>query len=138
MSRSFKVKGINAADNLFIVDEFKNEATYRGEEIATISDIGTSGTWFVKNSNYLAEVGDKIFCDTSLETFTIILPLNPQENDSVWIGDLKGTFETNNLIVARNSELIMGINEDMQFDLNDLSIELVFTNSTVGWKLILD
>ena len=47
-----------------------------------------------------------------------------------------GTFDTNALTVGRNSLKIMGDTSDMTVSVEHASIQLVYTGSTYGWKLM--
>ena len=141
MGKQIRMKdGLKSANGLFEVNNKKQSATYHGEELATIIDVNHAmgADWIIKSDNYLASDGDKIFCNTSAHAFTITLPLNPEIGDSIWVGDLTGDFEIHTLTVNRNGQKIMELDENMDCDVNDLSFQMIYTNISVGWKLILD
>ena len=60
--------------------------------------------WITKNIDYLASAGQRIMVDTSSGSVTIILPKTPVNGDIIRLLDLKGTFDTDNLIVKRFRE----------------------------------
>ena len=63
------------------------------------------------------------------------MPASPQVGDQVSLVDLAGTFDTNNLTIARNSLKIMGQAADMTVSTEDAGIQLVYTGIAQGWKL---
>ena len=63
------------------------------------------------------------------------MPASPQTGDQVSLLDLAGTFDTNNLTIARNSLKIMGQAADMTVSTEDAAIQLVYTGARYGWKL---
>jgi hypothetical protein len=89
-----------------------------------------------KTANYTAVAGDALFCDTSAGSFTITLPAIPVAGDSVKIADLAGTFAAYNLNVARNGAVIMGAAEDLVLDIQNASVELLYSGATYGWRLV--
>ena len=79
---------------------------------------------------------DRYFIDTTAAAQTVTLPLSPQVGDQVRFIDLAGTFDTNNLTLARNGNVIMNTTEDLVIDTENAAFGLVWTGSTNGWKLI--
>ena len=79
---------------------------------------------------------DRYFIDTTAGAQTVNLPASPLTGDSVHLIDLAGTFDTNALTVGRNSLKIMGDTSDMTVSVEHAAIQLVYTGSTYGWKLM--
>jgi len=79
---------------------------------------------------------DRYFVDTTAAAQTVTLPASPQTGDQVSLIDLAGTFDTNNLTIGRNGLKIMGQTADMVISTEDAGIQLVYTGSTYGWKLV--
>jgi hypothetical protein len=79
---------------------------------------------------------DRYFIDTTAAAQTVTLPASPQTGDQVSLVDLAGTFDTNNLTVGRNSLKIMGLTEDLVVSTENAGIQLVYSGSTNGWKLV--
>ena len=59
----------------------------------------------------------------------------PGERDEVSFVDYAGTFDKNNLTIARNSSKIHGATEDLTVATERAANTLVFTDSTQGWLL---
>ena len=78
---------------------------------------------------------DRYFIDTTAAAQTVTLPAAPLTGDQVSFIDLAGTFDTNNLTIARNGLNIMGQAADMTVDVEHAGIQLVYTGATNGWKL---
>lgn len=91
--------------------------------------------WAIKTGAYTAIAGDRLFCDTSAAAWTLTLPASPSVGAEVAIIDLTGSFETNNLTVARNGELIMGLAEDMTASTDNATIVLIYSGATYGWRI---
>jgi len=86
-----------------------------------------------QTSNYTAQNMDFIYCDTSIGSFTVTLPLSPSANDKVAVMDISASFSTNPLSIARNGNTIMGLVEDMIIDTDNISVELIFVNN--DWRI---
>jgi hypothetical protein len=67
---------------------------------------------------------------------TVTLPLNPSIGYSVHVVDATGTAATTNFTIARNSQKIMGLNEDLVVNVNGASALLTYVNATRGWVLV--
>jgi len=78
---------------------------------------------------------DRYFIDTTAGAQTVNLPASPLVGDQVSLLDLAGTFDTNNLTIARNGNNIMGQAADMTVAVEDAGVQLVYTGATNGWKL---
>jgi hypothetical protein len=101
---------------------------------ATVSQFVTaSGAWTVKTTTYTAVAGDRIAASTSGGAWTLTLPASPSSGDAVEVMDGGGTFSTNNLTVARNSQTIMALSENMTVATNNIRFVLVFNGTT--WRL---
>jgi|TARA_R110002167_G_scaffold90161_3_gene243090 hypothetical protein len=97
--------------------------------------IAAGNPWASTSSNITIAANDRYFVDTTAGVKTITLPASPQVGDQVSLLDLAGTFDTNNLTIARNSLKIMGLAEDLVVSTENAGIQLVYTGSTHGWKL---
>ena len=86
----------------------------------------TSATTLLKGTGY--------FVDTSSAAVTLTLPASPNRGDTIKIIDL-GSAATNNITVARNSEKIQGLSEDMTVSTDEAAFGLVYSGSTNGWRL---
>ena len=82
---------------------------------------------------YTAVNGDQIFVDTSSTAVTITLPASPAVGNEVHFIDSKLSFNSNNLIINRNSEPINGATSNLTVSENGESFTLVYANATKGW-----
>jgi hypothetical protein len=90
--------------------------------------------WVVKTSNYTAVSSDRILADTSAGPFTITLPSSPSAADYIEINDPEGTWDTNNLTIARNGSNINSVAENIICN-DSAAIGLTYIDSTIGWKV---
>lgn len=92
--------------------------------------------WIEKTSNWSTQTRDRINADTSAGAFTITLPTAPQVFDWVIISDFNGTWDTNNLTIARGSTAhkINGLLENL---VCNVSAELLlrYEGATTGWRV---
>jgi hypothetical protein len=89
----------------------------------------------VKTSNYTAVAGDRILANTSSGVFTINLPASPSVGDTVEIFDMQKTFDTNNLTVGRNAQLVDGNAGDLIANVENVHMAIVFVGGTQGWSV---
>jgi len=89
----------------------------------------------VKTSGFTAAAGEGYFCNTTSSAFTATLPSSPTLGDSISFIDYAGTFDTNNLTIARNGKNIQGLAEDLTVSVERAGLTLVFTDNTQGWLL---
>lgn len=89
-----------------------------------------------KVSTFVAEHNVRYFIDTTGGIVTATLPSTPTENDTIEFIDLKGNFENNKLIIGRNGQKIMRLDEDMDVNINNMTVKLVFSGVTDGWIII--
>ena len=86
---------------------------------------GSTGTTAVAGNGY--------FIDTTSATHTLTLPASATIGDFIAIKDYAGTFNTNNLTIARNGHNIQGVANDSLITTNRASLVLVYVDSTKGW-----
>jgi hypothetical protein len=75
------------------------------------------------------------FVNTSGGVITATLPAAPVLGDFISFIDYNGTFDTNNLTIARNGKPIQGAAEDLTVSVERAGLTLVFTDDTQGWLL---
>ena len=83
-----------------------------------------------------AVTGDKVAADTTSAAWTLTLPATPSNGDTVTVLDYAGTFDTDNLTIARNGSNIESLAEDMVCEVEDAAFTLVYVGSTIGWKVV--
>ena len=91
---------------------------------------------YIVNGAYTASINDIIFVNTSASAHTITLPASPVLGHKVLISDLSNNANINNITVGRNSEKIDGAEENFTIDINNGSVEFIYTNTTYGWRTI--
>jgi len=82
-----------------------------------------------------AVAGYGYFCNTSGSAFSLTLPASPSIGDFVSFIDYAGTFDTNNLTIARNGKNIQGAASDLTVSTERAANTLVFVDDTQGWLL---
>jgi hypothetical protein len=98
---------------------------------------GGTPTYTAVNANTTASDGDFLAVDTTGSTVTIDLPPSPTAYVSqVFFVDEQGTFATNNLIVDRNGNNILGLAENLVSDVDGISFGLLFVGNPRGWIII--
>ena len=105
---------------------------------ASQTGFGRTGTvdWqtgSIKTANFTAVNGEGYFCDTSGGAFTATLPASPSAGDIVAFSDYTRTFNTNGLLIGRNSEPIGGISGDATLNTEGQTATFVYVDSTEGW-----
>jgi len=82
---------------------------------------------------YTAVAGDQVMANTTGGAITVTLPASPSTGDEVSFLDARGTFNTNNLTIGRNSQPIEGAATDDVLSTAGQSITLVYVDATRGW-----
>ena len=122
--------------DLFIVDDGAGGTNRKVAASRIKTYIGGGTQWqSVKTSNYTATAGQGVFMNTTSGALTLTLPASPSIGDEVTFVDYAGTFDSNNLTIARNSSKIHGAEEDLTVAVERAANTLVFTDSTQGWLL---
>ena len=103
---------------------------------ASFGDISGGASWqAVQTGNFNANVGEGYFVNTSSAAITATLPGSPVLGDFISFIDYAGTFDTNNLTVARNGNNIQGTAADLTVATERAGFTLVYTDGTQGWLL---
>ena len=96
---------------------------------------GTSWQAVITSGTTAATAGNGYFCNTTAGAITLTLPGSPTIGDEVSFVDYAGTFDTNNLTVARNGKKINGAEADLTVATERAANTLVYTDTTQGWLL---
>lgn len=105
---------------------------------STVSALQTSLStvplsWKIIAVNYTALNNERVFVTQG--AITITLPFGPTLGSTVQIKDATGAAGTTNFTIARNTERIEGLQEDLTVNVNSASMTLVYVNATRGWVL---
>ena len=81
--------------------------------------------------------GEILLIDTTAGTeITLTLPANPSPGDRVNLIDAAGQCGTTKAVIARNGNKIANLAEDLDFDIKNASLELIYSGSSYGWSIL--
>jgi hypothetical protein len=133
---SIPVANITGLGNIATINKDGNASNILyGNGVFSAAPTG-SYTWSVITVDTNATAFNGYFVDTSSTAITLTLPGSPNLGDSIKINDLAGTFGTHSLILGRNGKKIEGVSDNLAVDYNKATVEIVYSNSTYGWKVI--
>jgi len=115
------------ADQVIVTDGSGN--------LSFVDNTGGTDWQAVISSNTNAVAGSGYFCNTAGGAFTLTLPSSPTLGDEISVVDYAGTFDTNSLTIARNSENIQGAAADLTVSTERAGLTLAYTDTTQGWLL---
>lgn len=119
-------KVVIVSNNMVRVNEAQPAPNTITNAMMTVNSIGTAqlsagvvttdklantigvNAWRVVSSNFSINIGDRIGVNTSSTMITGTLPSSPTLGNMVTLGDINGTWGTNNLIVNGNGNTILG------------------------------
>ncbi|SEA28199.1 hypothetical protein [Marinobacterium iners] len=73
-----------------------------------------------------AALQTRYLVDTSAGAVTLTLPDTPSNGDKIGIVDATGSFGTHNCVINRNGKTIMGLAENMNIDIENAAIDLIY------------
>ena len=91
--------------------------------------------WSLINDDTIAQSNQGYFINTDVKGITLTLPADPKIGEEVGIADYLSTFNSNNCILARNGNRIMGVDEDLILEKNYRSLVLTFSDKLRGWLI---
>jgi len=86
-----------------------------------------------KQADFDCDAGSRYLVNTDNGAVTALLPINPAQGEAIYFVDATGNFGTNSLTIDRNTNTIMGLNEDMTVTVSNESFGLVYTGS--DWRI---
>ena len=103
----------------------------------SFSTISGGAAWqaVVTAATKAATAGEGYFLNTTSNAITLTLPASPSIGEFVSFVDYAGTFDTNNLTIARNGKKIQGATADLTVSTERAANTLVFVDDTQGWLL---
>jgi hypothetical protein len=117
----------------YAVGSSGNVLTSNGNVWAS-SALPASGLSYVaKSANYTINNNEGVLANTALGAFTITLPTSPVVGNQVVVADAGGDFGANAVTIARNGSTIANVAEDLVCDINDISVQLVYSGNT--WEV---
>ena len=117
----------------YAVGSSGNVLTSNGNTWAS-SALPASGLSYVaKSANYTLSNNEGVLANTALGAFTITLPGSPVVGNQVVVADAGGDFGANAVTIARNGSTIANAAEDLICDINDISVQLVYSGNT--WEV---
>lgn len=122
-----------------------SQVTYSGggsveDALNTLFSITGASPWKEINTDYNALAGDRLFVSTNTGPLTITFPSSPNLGDTIKVIDVTsaafvgaGNFLINDFTIDRNGNLMMELAEDLTIDQGKVSLEFVYSGSTIGW-----
>jgi hypothetical protein len=103
----------------------------------SFSTISGGASWqaVVTAATKTAVAGEGYFLNTTSNAITLTLPSSAAIGDFVSFVDYAGTFDTNNLTIARNGHKIQGATADLVVSTERAANTLVYVDATQGWLL---
>lgn len=98
----------------------------------TQAKIGYTFTSISSNTTAIAE--RYYLCDTSGGAFTVTFPASPSAGDKIYINDITGSFETDNLTINPNGLNIESQSTNLVLDIKNFSGLFYYVDATVGWR----
>ena len=101
---------------------------------ATITGLAVSTNYIptTQSANFTAAAGRAYIVTQSSAVVTMTLPATPSNGDSIKLANM----DDRATIIARNGERIMGVDEDMTLNVEQVSFELMYESSTnMGWVI---
>jgi hypothetical protein len=103
---------------------------------ASFATVSGGAAWQAVVTSSLTVVAKSgYFVNTSGGVITATLPTSPTLGDFISFIDYAGTFDTNNLTVARNGHKIQGDASDLTVATERAGFTLVYVDATQGWLL---
>jgi hypothetical protein len=90
-------------------------------------------SYVAKSANYTINNNEGVLANTATGAFTITLPISPAVGNQVVVADAGGDFGANALTIGRNGSTIANVAEDLICDINDISVQLVYSGNT--WEV---
>jgi len=89
------------------------------------------------NSNHQASSGEILLLDTTGgSVITVTLPATPRVGDRLNFIDAAGNAGAVKVTVARNGHKIANIEDDLDIDIKNTSLELYYTGTSYGWSIL--
>jgi hypothetical protein len=105
---------------------------------STVSALQTSlstvpSSWKLVTAAYTATNNDRLLVQAAATGLVITLPQSPTTGFTVEFIDANGTAATTNFTIARNSQPIQGVAQNLVFNVSGAYIRLIYVDATRGW-----
>jgi hypothetical protein len=105
---------------------------------STVSALQTSlstvpSSWKLVTAAYTATNNDRLLVQAAATGLVITLPQSPTTGFTVEFVDANGTAATINFTIARNSQPIQGVAQNLVFNVSGAYIRLIYVDATRGW-----
>lgn len=134
-SGTIKGPSVNSATTYVLINTGVIFLTSDGTNYIVTGIVGAVFTNIDVTTTYTANSTQQLWVNTGGGAFTITLPASPQKGDTIRIIDVANTFDTNNLTVARNGQLIMGAADNLTVTTEGAAFDLIYYNATYGWRI---
>ena len=91
--------------------------------------------WVMVTSDHTVIEGENVFIDTTSSGYTITLYSAPVIGNTVSFIDAGENCGTTPATISGGGEKIMGLDENMNIDVDGISFDLVYSNTTFGWRV---
>lgn len=98
---------------------------------------GTALAWGSVQTTSFTAAANTIYCIDTITTgaVTMTLPATPVAGNQIAFVDCAGGFATNALTVANNTNLLMGLSENMTVNSVNAGATLQYSGVTLGWRM---
>ena len=96
-------------------------------------NVGRIYTTVTNNQTTSKTLGNREFVSVVGAGLTMTLPASPSAGFEVAVGIATTSVNT---VIARNSQNIMGLAENMTVDVANITVNLVYTDATGGWRIV--
>ena len=110
--------------------------TYNGTSWGPIGN--NTASWYFQTITSSQTVGKFTWnwVKTGTGAFTITLPASPAQGDTVKVVDVDINATGNNITIAGNGQNIQGSSGNLTVSSNSAAFDLVYYNSSYGWRII--
>lgn len=87
-------------------------------------------------SPYLVATIRKFMIDTRAAPVTVQLPAEPVLDQKLSFTPLANSYATNSFFLDRNGNPIMGVDDDVEIDVNGFAFDVIWKAGTIGWVIV--